>query len=145
MPRTFENLTVGEVYESATRAMSDADVRTFADLTGDRSPVHLDDDAARATRYGRRIAHGALVFSASVGLLVSDDDERPDIIVLLGVDGLRFSKPTFVGDAIRVRQTIRSLDPVSTDSGRVEAAIDVINQSGVVTVRYTASYLVRRS
>jgi len=144
MPRCFEELVVGEVYESATRVIADADVRAFAELTGDRSDIHLDDDIARASKYGRRIAHGALIFSTSIGLLVSDDERKPEIIALLGVDKLRFAQPVFPGDVVRVRQTIKSLDVVGTEAGRIESAIEVLNGSNVTTVRYTASFLVRR-
>jgi len=119
-------------------------VRQFADLTGDRNPLHLDDEFAAQTRFGKRIVHGILVFAASIGLLQSDEGRRPHIIGFLGTDRLRFANPVFPGDQIRVRQTVRAVSPVSPDSGILEAAEEVLNQDGVVTVSYTARFLVKR-
>jgi len=145
MARFFEELAEGEVSLSAARTITDADVRAFADLTGDRNDIHLDEDAARQSRYGRRIAHGAFVFAASVGLLQQDDARRPHIITLMGVERLRFLNPVFIGDTIRARQTVRSLGVVNAESGLLEAAVHVVNQSERVAVSYVAKFLVRRS
>lgn len=145
MPRLFEDFAVGDVFHSARRTITDADVRAFAELTGDRNGIHVDDEVARAGKYGRRIAHGALVFSASIGLLQSDDDGRPEVIAFLGVDRLRFASPVFPGDTVRVRQTIRSLDVVNAEHGLLDTANEVVNQDDVVTASYVAKFLIRRS
>ena len=60
---------------SMTKVITDNDVRTFAEISGDRNPVHLDDKFAASTPFGRRIAHGALtgaLISAVLGLNPSD-------------------------------------------------------------------------
>lgn len=144
MARFFEDLSPREVTLSPERTITEADVRAFAELTGDRNPIHLSDEAARQGRFGRRIAHGALVFSASVGLLQQDQSHWPDVLAFVGVERLRFVRPVFLGDTIRVRQTVRSLDPVDPATGMVEAREEVLNQDGAVVVSYTAKLLVRR-
>lgn len=143
MPRFFEDLSPREVTLSPERIITDADVRAFAELTGDRNPIHLSDEAARQGRFGRRIAHGALVFSVSAGLL-QQGEERPEVLAFVGVERLRFVRPVFLGDTIRVRQTVRSLDAVDPATGMVEAREEVLNQDGAVVVSYTAKLLVRR-
>lgn len=145
MPRYFEEIAPHEVWLSAERTFTDADVRGFAALTGDTNEIHLSDEAARAGPFGRRVAHGAFIFSVSLGLIWGDEARRPRVLALLGVERLRFVRPVFLGDRVRVRQTVRSLDPVSPESGRLEVRVDVLNQDDAVAVSYTAKLLVQRS
>jgi len=145
MPRHFEEFVLEEVSLSPERTITEADVQSFAALTGDRNALHLDAEAARQSRFGQRVAHGAFVFAVSVGLLQSDEQRRPHVMAFLGVERLRFVRPVFLGDSIRVRQTVRSLDPVNEESGLMEAGEEVLNQDDAVTVSYTAKFLIRRS
>jgi len=144
VPRYFEDLAERETLESAARSITAADVEAFADLTGDTNQIHLSDEFARNSRFGRRVAHGAFVFSVSLGQLWREDARRPDIIALAGIERLRFAQPTFLGDSVRVRQTLVSLSAVSSDAGLVEARHEVLNQDDVVVMSYTAKLLVRR-
>ena len=145
MPRCFEDLVVSEASRSEGRVISDEDVRAFAALTGDRNPLHLSDEAARRGGFGRRVAHGALVFSASIALLQADEARSPDIVAFLGVEKLRFVGPVFPGDTISVRTTIRSLDPVNAHEGMMQAAVEVLDQHETARLTYTAKFLVRRA
>jgi 3-hydroxybutyryl-CoA dehydratase len=145
MFRYFEELVENEVSFSPTRTITEADVRSFAALTGDWNPLHIDEEFARRTRYGQRVAHGAFVFALSIGLLQADNARAPHILAFLGVERLRFVNPVFLGDTIRVRQTVRSLNPVNAEAGLLEAATEVLNQDETVTVSYTAKFLIRRS
>jgi acyl dehydratase len=144
MTRVFEDLAPREETLSGERTITDQDVRTFATLTGDENPIHLSDEAAQQGRFGRRVAHGALVFSISVGLLQKDQAHWPDVLAFVGVERLRFVRPVFLGDTIRVRQTVRSVDPVDAGTGMIEAREEVLNQAGDVVLSYTAKMLVRR-
>src|SRR5439155_19625941 len=96
------------------------------------------------TRFGRRVAHGAFVFSVSLGLLWNDEANRGDIVAIASVERLRFVQPVFLGDTLRVRQIIRSLDPLNKESGLVEAQEEVLNQNNAVVMSYTAKFLIRR-
>ena len=145
MARCFEELVANEVTLSEGRTITDADVRAFAALTGDWNEIHFNDDAARQGGYERRIVHGALVFSVSLALLQSDEVRRPRIVAFLGVERLRFVSPVLSGGAILVRQTVRSLDPVSAQAGLVEAAVEVLGEDRVMRVSYSAKFLVRRA
>ena len=58
--RTIDEFQVGDEHRER-RVVSDAAVRGFAELSGDKNRIHLDDDYARSTRFGARIAHGALL------------------------------------------------------------------------------------
>ncbi len=61
--RYFEDFQVGERFESSSRTLTDAHFLFFAGLTGDNHPIHYDDEYAKQTRFGRRLAHGLLLAS----------------------------------------------------------------------------------
>ncbi|EMA47254.1 MaoC/PaaZ C-terminal domain-containing protein [Halococcus saccharolyticus] len=100
----FESVSVGDTSRTAGRTVTAADVTNFAGVSGDFNHHHTDAERMADTEYGGRIAHGAFVFSAMTGLLWQSrtQDEREDVIAFYGVDGLRFTAPTYVGDTIRV-------------------------------------------
>lgn len=84
---------------SVTRKLTDDDVRNFAQLSGDTQPLHLDSDYARQTRFGKRIAHGALLVgmvSAVLGVEMVDTDHT---VIFLGLD-VRFILPVYIGDTV---------------------------------------------
>lgn len=101
---TFESLSVGDTYETARRTVTEADVTNFAGVSGDFNHHHTDAERMAGTEYGERIVHGAFVFSAMTGLLWQSrsPDERDDVIAFYGVDSLRFTAPTYIGDTIHV-------------------------------------------
>lgn len=82
---------------SMSKRISDEDVRTFADISGDRNPVHLNDEFAATTIFKRRIAHGALsgaLISAVLGMLMPG----PGTIYLSQT--MNFKAPVYIGDEI---------------------------------------------
>lgn len=85
--------------DSATRTtvITAEMVETFARITGDSNPIHLDDDYAAGTRFGRRIAHG--MFTASLISSVLANDLPGAGTVYLGQD-VKFKAPVFIGDTI---------------------------------------------
>ncbi len=89
-------LTIGD---SATRTtvITAEMVETFARITGDSNPIHLDDDYAAGTRFGRRIAHG--IFTASLISSVLANDLPGAGTVYLGQD-VKFKAPVYIGDTI---------------------------------------------
>jgi 3-hydroxybutyryl-CoA dehydratase len=82
---------------SRTHTITDAMIRAFADASGDTNPVHLDDDYAAGTRFGRRIAHGMLTTSIISAILGNDLPGEGTIYLSQSV---KFKAPVFVGDTI---------------------------------------------
>ena len=145
MSRCFEEYQQGEVLLSQGRTITESDVVNFASLTADWNEIHTNEEFARQGHFGRRIAHGALIFSISMGLAaLNDRSQQPDLIAFYGVDRLRFVKPVFLGDTIRLKQTVHSMEPKNDKSGIVNITHDVVNQTDVVVLSYTAKLLVRR-
>ena len=145
MARCFEEYSEGEVLLSPSRTITETDVVGFAGLSGDWNEIHTNEEFAKQGYYGRRIAHGALIFSISMGLASRNDRSRqPDLIAFYGVDRLRFIKPVFLGDTIHLKQTVLAPEPKDASSGIVNLKHEVYKQDGVLAISYIAKLLVRR-
>ena len=67
--KKYDEWIIGEVYETGRRTVTETDIVNFAGLSGDYNQLHTDEVFAESTPYGGRIAHGALVFSMTTGLV----------------------------------------------------------------------------
>ena len=116
---------------SFSKTVSESDVYLFAGITGDFSPNHVNEEFMKKTAYGRRLAHGALLVgymsTASTKAIERSKPSSNETPVSLGYDRIRFIKPVFMGDTIRVMYTVESVDTVKR---RSLANIDVTNQDG---------------
>ena len=97
----FEDFEVGREFETAGRTITESDVVLFAGITGDWTELHTNAEFAKSTIFGQRIAHGALIFSITTGLLVRLGFIEKTVLAFYGVDRLRFTKPVFIGDTIK--------------------------------------------
>jgi acyl dehydratase len=88
------------------KTIEQADVDAFADLTGDHNPVHVDEEFAKTTRFGRRIAHGMLTASLISSVLANKLPGEGS--VYLG-QTLKFVAPVFPGDTITARVTVKEI------------------------------------
>jgi acyl dehydratase len=98
-------LNTGDTAEM-TKTIEQADVDAFADLTGDHNPVHVDEEFAKTTRFGRRIAHGMLTASLISAVLANKLPGEGSIY--LG-QTLQFVAPVFPGDTITARVTVKEI------------------------------------
>ncbi len=96
-------LNVGDSAE-VSKTITEEDVRAFALLTGDRNPVHLDEEYASTTRFGRRIAHGMLAASLISTVLASELPGRGSVYLS---QTLRFTAPVFLGDTVTARVVVK--------------------------------------
>lgn len=95
-------LKVGDT-DSITKTITDDDIRAFAAVTGDKNPVHLDDEFAKTTRFGRRIAHGML----SAGLISAVlANKLPGTGTVYLSQSLSFVAPVYPGDTVTARVTV---------------------------------------
>ncbi|MQA74038.1 MAG: dehydratase [Solirubrobacterales bacterium] len=123
---------VGAETLSAGRTITEADVVSFAALTGDWHPQHADADWAARSRFGERVAHGMLVLSFAVGL-VDFDPER--VVALRGLDSATFKRPVRIGDTIHVRSRVDDVRPVDDEHLLIRFAWRVTNQEQKLVVR----------
>ncbi len=99
--RTFDDLAEGMTGEF-TKILSDDDIRNFAQASGDTNPIHLDDDYAKNTIFGERIAHGMLtagVISAALGTVLPG----PGWVYV--EQNLKFRGPVHVGERVTAQIT----------------------------------------
>jgi acyl dehydratase len=144
MGKYFEDFDIGEEAVTAGRTITETDIVNFAGLTGDWNEIHTNKELAEQSMFKQRIAHGALVFSVATGLSVRLGQTADTVIAFYGLDRLRFVKPTFIGDTIRVRQKIESKSERDDISGIVTILNEVLNQREEVVVSYTAKVLIKR-
>jgi acyl dehydratase len=121
---------VGFRYKTRGRTISEADIIFHAGQTGDQFPIHLDAEAAKATPYGQRVAHGTLTLSVAVGLKYTTDGSG--LRLSYGYDRVRYRKPVFIGDTIHaeVEVTSSAIDKARTNMRRVIETTTVLNQRG---------------
>jgi len=118
-----------------TKTIEQSDIDAFANLTGDHNPVHVDEEFAKTTRFGRRIAHGMLTASLISAVLANKLPGEGS--VYLG-QTLRFVAPVFPGDEITARVVVTE---VREDKQIVKLETICLNQRGEVVVRGEATVL----
>jgi acyl dehydratase len=124
-PAYFDDMPVGTRWVSGRRTITESDVASFAGLSGDFNPLHVDELAAAEGPFGRRVAHGALVLSMGVF--------HGSIRAFLELRSWKFLAPVFAGDTIAAVTTVVSARETSKpDQGVVVQRVDVVNQDGTV-------------
>jgi len=101
----LEDLKVGDS-ASLSKTIDDGVIRAFADIAEDHNPVHLDDAAAAATPFGRRIAHGMLTASLLSGLL---GERLPGHGTIYLGQTLKFLAPVLIGDTVTATVTVKEV------------------------------------
>lgn len=101
----FEDLSIGMAHETV-HVITEKDIELFAEVSGDRNPLHMDDAFASQTPFGQRIAHGALTASYISGILGNDLPGPGSIFVGLS---MRFRRPVFIGSEVRVRAEVTEM------------------------------------
>ena len=146
--RHFEDLRIGESLLTHRRTVSEADIVLFGGLSGDYFYMHFDEEAAKASPFGKRIAHGYFVLSAAAGLFVSP--APGPVLANYGLDTLRFVKPVGIGDTIQARLTCkrkidkRKADAKGAGQGVVAWDVEVRNQKDELVASYDILTLVAK-
>ena len=109
LPLCFDDLEVGDEWESPARTVTEADVVAFAGLSGDFNAIHTDHEAARAGVFGRPVAHGLLGLAIASGL--SSHAPRVATLAFLAIDRWTFAKPIGFGDTIHVLTRVEAVVP----------------------------------
>jgi 3-hydroxybutyryl-CoA dehydratase len=123
-------LAIGRTYRFA-KTISESDIYQFAGITGDFHPNHVDEQYMATTRYGRRIAHGALLvgFMSTVSGMICLEIGIDRPAVTYGLDRIRYIKPVFIGDTITTLYEIAQRDD---PLGEIRSTVTVSNQDGAV-------------
>ncbi len=126
----FEEFEPGQKIATPARTVTEADVVSFAGLSGDYNPLHTNEEFAKTTPYGRRIAHGMLVVSIATGL--ADRQGFLDGTALAFRElSWKFSSPVFIGDTIHMVAEVVELKPMPRlGGGLVALKALMLNQDG---------------
>lgn len=102
----LEEIEVG-MNASYSQTVTDADIKAFAGISGDRNPVHVDEEYAEHSRYKKRIAHGfmtASYFSALFGTKIPGEG------CVYVAQSLQFKRPVYIGDTVTATVEVTKVD-----------------------------------
>ncbi|GAC1574945.1 MAG: MaoC family dehydratase [Candidatus Elarobacter sp.] len=125
--KTYEQFRVGDC-ATFSKTITDADIVLFGAVSGDQYPLHMDEEYAKSTRFGRRVAHGMLsasLLSTVNGLML----QRPGGIYV--EQTIRFRLPVFVGDTLTATAELVELIP---ERRRLRCHTTIRNQRGEVVI-----------
>ena len=143
----FEDCKRGEMIIAPERIITEEDILAFANLTGDRSPVHIDEVFARTTAFGGRIAHGLFILSIGSGLFLqaAPNSAFPEsTVALYSISNVRFLLPAHIGDTVHVLTEVVELLEVDAQRGLIEARHCIVNQDGKTIASFRTKTLVGR-
>ena len=139
----FEDFQLGAVFRSPSKTITDAHFLFFAGLTGDSHPIHYDDEYAKGTRFGGRVAHGLLLSAMTAAGASSLSPLIEESIVAFVEQSARFLLPVLIGDTVTPELEVSELTPKS-QVGLVRLTSRIMNQRGETVLEGTHAYLVKR-
>jgi len=128
-------IKIGDQF-STSREVTDEVIRKFAEVSGDFNPIHLDEEFAKTTRFGKRIAHGMLSGAFISAVLGNEFRERK--IVYLS-QTMKFVAPVFIGDTVTATGTITN---IREDKNIVTLETVCTNQNGETLVKGEAAVMI---
>ena len=132
MKKYFEEFQLDEKRLTKGRTVTETDIVIHAGQSGDFFPHHMDEEWCKTQPFKKRIAHGTLIFTVAVGLTA---DLINDVSMTYGYDRIRFTKPVFIGDTIKVSVTIKEKkDHKKPGFGIVNELLEVLNQHNEVVM-----------
>lgn len=122
----FEEFQLNDVRQTKGRTITETDIVIHAGQSGDFFPHHMDEEWCKSQPFKKRIAHGTLIFTVAVGLTA---DFVNEVSMTYGYERLRFIKPVFINDTIKVTVTIKDLkDHKKPEYGLVTELVECFNQ-----------------
>ena len=141
--RYFDEIELGEEYESPGRTVTEADIVMFAGLSGDYNVLHTDAEFMKTTILGERIAHRLLCLAIQSGLF----SRATAPYATLAFGGLRwkFKLPVKIGDTIRLRaKVIEKKDLEKPDRGLVTLERTILNQRDEIVQQGQTDLIVQK-
>src|SRR6185503_19375017 len=119
-----------------SKRVTDTDIQQFADVSGDHNPLHLDEQFAQQTRFGRRIAHGMLGASLISAVIANELPGQGSIYLS---QTLQFIAPVFLGDTVEARVTVIG---IREDKPIVKLDTKCTNQRNEIVIKGEATVLI---
>lgn len=129
------DLQIGDKF-STTKQITDAVVRAFAELSGDYNPIHLDDEFAAKTQFGKRIAHG-MISGALISAVLGYEFKERKVVYLSQT--LKFTAPVYLDETVTATATVTN---IREDKPIVTLETVCANQDGVTVVKGEAVVMI---
>ena len=126
--KRFEEFAVGDRFTTASRTVTEADVMSFAGVSGDFNPLHTNEEFSKNTSFKKRTAHGLLCASIAQGLISQLGLFDGTLITLVSMN-LRYTGVVMFGDTIRAQlKVMEKKEAKKLDRGLVTFQVTVLNQ-----------------
>jgi acyl dehydratase len=132
-PLYFADVAVGDRWRSPARTLTEADVASFAGLTGDFNPLHMDHNYARTTPFGRPIVHGLLGLSLVAGL--GSNSPTMCTAAFVRISDWRFLQPIYFGDTVHVETEVVDKVPKGRRHGLVIWRRELVNRENNIVLQ----------
>ena len=129
------DLKIGDKF-STSKQITDSVVRAFADLSGDYNPIHIDEEFAKTTRFGRRIAHG-MISGALISAVLGYEFKERRVVYLSQT--MKFVAPVFIDDTVTASATVKN---IREDKNIVTLETVCTNQNGETTLKGEAVVMI---
>lgn len=139
----FEEFEPGQRITSPGRTITEADIVTFAGLTGDFNSIHTDAEFSRNTPFGERVAHGLLGLSIASGLATRTGVLEQTVIAFREIGDWKFIRPVRIGDTVYARLEVKETKELRRiGGGSVVIEVSLVNQQGETTMKGNWTVLV---
>ena len=125
----YDDVHVGQEWESLGRTVTETDIVNFAGLSGDFNPIHMDHEFCKKTVFRKPIAHGLLILAMGSGLGMMFPPMRT--LAFLSIKDWKFLEPVFIGDTIRVKAKVMEIEERARGRrGVITWSRQILNQHG---------------
>ncbi len=145
MPQRYlDDFKPGDVFLSNPQTIGEKHFSAFAEMTGDRHPIHYDRDYARSKGWEAPLAHGLLLLGiCAIGAAPLGEELADSMVAMLGNDA-RYKKPVLMGDTVTPRFTVAAVEPKDKDRGVLRITIALINQRDEIVLEGTHIVMLKR-
>ena len=139
----FEEFQLNDLRTTKGRTITETDIVIHAGQSGDFFPHHMDEEWCKTQPFKQRIAHGTLIFTVAIGLTA---DFVNEVSMTYGYERLRFTKPVFINDTIKVIITIKDKkDHKKPEYGLVTELVECFNQHNELVMICEHTLMVQKS
>lgn len=140
----FEDFKEGEkIFSRLGKTITETDIVMFAGISGDHFELHTNEEYAKKTRFGGRVAHGTLTLGVAIGLLVQTGLFGDNTLAWLGAKELRMTAPVKIGDTLYSEAEVVEKRNVGKDEwGLVSLKVIAKNQRGEIVMEGILNYAI---
>lgn len=140
----FEEFQVGQRVITPGRTVSEADIMSFAGLSGDFNTIHTDAEYSATTPFGKRVAHGLLGLAITSGLAARTGVMEGTVLAFREISEWKFSRPIYIGDTVHAEIEVAETKSLPRlGGGSIVFDVDLKNQAGETVMKGKWSVLVQ--